>query len=86
MVDPLDLVAQNDGKGPDTEVTLPGRGSLIGLHIHGVEGYPMLGIRLDERARPLSFATADAVFYVDTNANVPAQMNPRRIISPGEDA
>lgn len=82
-VDPVDLVAQNDWKGPETVVDLPDGSQLIGLHIHGVDGYPMLGIKLDELRRPVSFATADAVFYVDTG--VPAQSNPRRVIAPGED-
>lgn len=82
-VDPIDLVAQNgvDWEGAETKVDLPDGSYLIGLHIRHVESYPMLGIRLDELARPISFARADAVFFVD----VPVQSNPRRVVDTGED-
>jgi len=80
MVDPLDLVAQNDGKGPETEVVLPS-GALIGLRILGVAGDIMLGIRKDQHGRPESCAVTNA-FGVDTGW--PAQSNPRRYAADDE--
>lgn len=71
MVDPLDLVSQGD---PETVVLLRGC-SLVGLHIRGVVGEVMLGIREDEVGRPVSCAVTNA-FGVDTGW--PAQSNPRR--------
>ena len=76
MVDPLDRMAQNDGKGPETEVLLPS-GTLIGLTIRGVAGHVILGIRLDRHSRPESCAVTNA-FGVDTGW--PAQSNPRRVL------
>lgn len=70
-VDPLDRMAQGD---PETVVLLPDGTSLIGLHIRGLEGLHMLGIREDELGRPLGFAPSDAVLHVDTSFH----SNPRR--------
>lgn len=70
-VDPLDQLAQGD---PETVVDLPDGTALLGLHIRGLEGLHMLGIRADAQGRPLSFASADSVLHVDT-----LQSNPRRL-------
>ena len=72
-----DRVAQGD---PETVVLLPDGTSLLGLHIRGLDGLHMLGIREDATGRPISFACADSVLHVDT-----WQSNPRRIIDIGED-
>lgn len=77
MVDPRDLVAQGD---PDTVVLLPDC-TLLGLYIRGVEGQVMLGIKEDREGYPVSCGVGIAM---DTTS-VPHQMNPRRIITPGED-
>lgn len=70
MVDPKDMQSQGD---PETVVLLPDGTSLIGLHIRGLEGLHMLGIREDAQGCPISFASADSVLHVDT-----LHSNPRR--------
>ena len=81
MVDPLDRVAQNDGKGPEVEDVLPNGETLIGLHIRGVAGHVILGIRLDRHSRPESCAVTNA-FGVETGWS--AQSNPRRYAADDE--
>ena len=75
-IDPCDLVAQGD---PETVVNLPDGSTLLGLHIRGLEGLHMLGIREDAQGRPISFASADSVLHVDIG-----QSNPRRRADEGE--
>lgn len=75
-MDWTDFFPQNEGHGAETVVDLPDGSRLLGLHIHGVEGYPMLGVKVDMFGRPISVAREEAVFYVETQ--VPAQSNPRR--------
>lgn len=69
-VDPKDQRAQGD---PETVVRLPTGDTLVGLHILGVDGYPMLGIREDREGFPVAFAAAD-VDVIDAAV----QSNPRR--------
>lgn len=78
MVDPRDLVAQNDGHGPETVVLLP-TGSLVGLHVRGVPGHVILGIREDREGRPVSCAVVNEM-HIDTSQ--PLISNPRRVPDP----
>lgn len=73
MVNPLDLVAQNNGDGPETVVMLP-NGSLLGFHIKGTDLGRMLGIREDELGRVVSCAITN-----ELHVNHPAQSNPQRL-------
>lgn len=75
MVDPADLVAQNDGKGPETVVLLA-ESTLLGLRILGLPGHVILGIREDLDGRLVSCAVANEI-YIDTLIS-----NPRRVPDP----
>jgi hypothetical protein len=58
VVRPEDLVPQGD---PETVVTLPDGGCIVGLHIKGVLFGSLLGIREDELGRPVSCSIGMAV-------------------------
>lgn len=71
MLAPKDRVPQGD---PDTVVLLP-HGSLLGLHIMGLPGHVMLGIREDAEGQPVSCAVTNEL-HIDTSRVW--QSNPRR--------
>lgn len=68
-----DLQPQGD---PETAVFLSGS-TLVGLHIKGLEGHLMLGVREDAHGQPVSCAITNEV-QIDAFTRVPAQSNPRR--------
>lgn len=74
LYDARDLVPQGD---PETAVFLHGS-SIVGLHIRGVEGHVILGIREDAAGHPLTCAITCEI-QIDTITRVPAQSNPRRV-------
>ena len=67
---PVDRMPQGD---PETVVLLP-TGSLIGLHIRGVDAPTMLGIREDADGQPVSCAITTELHI----SYPPVQSNPRR--------
>lgn len=71
-IEQSDLQAQGD---PETVVFLPQNGSLVGLHIKGVEDHVMLGIREDMQGHPISCAITNEV-EIDAR---PLHSNPRRL-------
>lgn len=76
-INPKDVCPQGD---PETVVILPS-GSILGLHILGVTGTVMLGIREDRDGCPVSCAVTTE-FCIDTG--VPAQRNHNRTGETGE--
>ena len=77
-VDEADLRPQGD---PETVVFLKGTGSLLGLHIRGLEHHVVLGIREDEIGRPLGCLVTNEI-QIDTSL----QSNPRRVADEGDGA
>ena len=69
MRDPRDARPQGE---PDTVILLP-HGSLVGLHIRGVAGGIVLGIREDAEGQPISCAEVTRV-----QMETALQSNPRR--------
>lgn len=70
-IDPRDRVPQGD---PDTVVSLPGGGSLVGLYIKGFTAKFMLGIREDAEGQIVSCAVTNEL-RIDTTE---IQSNPVR--------
>jgi len=67
-MDPIDRMPQGD---PETVVYLP-TGALLGLHIRGMLGPMMLGIREDAEGQPVSCAVVNSL-QIDT-----MQLKPKR--------
>ncbi len=80
-IHPVERTPQGD---PETVVCLP-TGSLLGLHIRGLDAPVMLGIREDAEGQPVSCAITTEL-HIDT-AHRPLQSNPRRRVeSNGDEA